>query len=252
MKGNPALGARYLIRGLQFLGTPGIRAFVIVPLLLNIIIFGVLIRFSLHQFSGWLEVLLGWIPDWLGFIRWVLWPLFFALILFIAAYTFTIVANFIASPFNGLLSEKAEQLLTGSPLEETSGWRELPAMIPRALIRELAKLLYYLRWLILIGLFWLLSFIIPVLAPLLPVAWFVFGAWMMAMQYCDYPYDNHQFDIPSLRADLRSRTLTTLGFGGAITFATLIPLLNLLIMPAAVCGATIYWVEELQGQRQAN
>ena len=43
---------------------------------------------------------------------------------------------------------------------------------------------------------------------------------------------------------LKARRLTSVGFGGLVQLGMMIPVLNLVLMPAAVVGATCYWVEE--------
>jgi CysZ protein len=37
-----------------------------------------------------------------------------------------------------------------------------------------------------------------------------------------------------------------LGFGSAVSVATMTPFLNFLVMPAAVAGATALWVDQLK------
>jgi CysZ protein len=239
MGGNPMVGAGYFIRGLKMLADPGLRAFVLVPLIVNVLLFTTAIYLLIQKFSGWVAYWLSLIPSWLSFLDWLLWP-FFALLVLIGVYfTFAIVANFIAAPFNGVLSEKVENRLRGVvPVEE--GWQALLASVPHALKREVAKLLYYLpRFL---GL--LLLTMIPVIGLTAPLLWFLFGAWMMAIQYCDYPMDNHRVSFTEMRRVLKQQRMTSLGFGALVSFGMLVPVVNLLVMPAAVIGATIYWVEE--------
>lgn len=43
----------------------------------------------------------------------------------------------------------------------------------------------------------------------------------------------------------RSQSLT---FGALITLCTALPLVNLVIIPVAVCGATVMWVENYRSQ----
>lgn len=38
----------------------------------------------------------------------------------------------------------------------------------------------------------LLYFVPGIGQTVVPVVWFLFGAWMLAIQYCDYPFDNHK------------------------------------------------------------
>jgi len=68
---------------------------------------------------------------------------------------------------------------------------------------------------------------------------------MMSVQYCDYPMDNHQFSFAAVKERLRRRRMTALGFGGLVSLMSSIPILNFFVVPAAVCGATVFWVREL-------
>lgn len=221
---------------------PAIRHFVLVPLLINIVLFAGAIWLLVNQFETWVAYWLSFLPDWLSFISWILWPLFAVLVLLVVYYGFTLVANLIAAPFNGFLSEKVEHILRGEKVVD-EGWQGILALIPRTVGRELAKLAYFLpRFLFLL----VLSFV-PVINIVAPVLWFLFGAWMMAIQYCDYPMDNNRVSFAQMKALLKAQRLTSVGFGGLVQLGMMVPLLNLVLMPAAVVGATIYWVEEHVG-----
>jgi CysZ protein len=58
--------------------------------------------------------------------------------------------------------------------------------------------------------------------------------------------DNHQLDFPAVKDAVRSRRLSSLGFGGAVALCTTIPIVNFFVVPAAVVGATLLWCEELR------
>jgi len=85
---------------------------------------------------------------------------------------------------------------------------------------------------------------IPGLNLLAPFAWFVFSAWLFALEYSDYPLGNCGLHFSQIRAELRQRPLLALGFGASVSICTMIPLLNFLVMPAAVAGATAWWLDE--------
>ena len=238
MKGNFAHGAGYLTRGAALLKHPSLRAFVIVPLLLNILIFGSLITVSFSYISDMMDSMLASIPDWLSFIKWILWPLIVITVSLVSGYFFTSVALIIASPFNALLAEKAEELITGKPVDSLEGFGAALASVPRSVVRELVKLLYYIPMALLAL---LLSFIPGVGA----VIWLLLGAWMMSIQFVDYPMDNHQLSFAEVKQAVRSRRLSSLGFGGLVALCTGIPLVNFFVVPAAVVGATLLWCEEL-------
>ncbi|MEE2654029.1 MAG: sulfate transporter CysZ [Pseudomonadota bacterium] len=238
----PALlsGPQYLHRGFQLLRLPGIRLFVLLPLLINVAIFAALSYLTMSRFSQWIGQLIGWLPDWLGFLEWLLWPLAVILLLAIVMYFFSTIANLIAAPFNGLLAEKLEEHLCGEEVAGRETIAQALASFPRSIGRECRKLLYYAGFAILTL---IASFIISPLAPLL---WFAMNAWMMAIEYCDYPMDNHRLSFSEARRLVASQRGTSFSFGALVMLGTMIPIVNLIIMPAAVCGGTLMWVERLK------
>lgn len=104
--------------------------------------------------------------------------------------------------------------------------------------REWRKLMYYLpRALLLLALY----FVPGIGQTVAPVLWFLFSAWMLAIQYCDYPFDNHKVSFADMRRALRQHKTDNLQFGALVSLFTMIPILNLVILPVAVCGATAMW-----------
>jgi CysZ protein len=117
--------------------------------------------------------------------------------------------------------------------------------IPRGIGRELRKLLYYLP----MALGVLVISFIPGLQALSPFLWFILGAWMMSLQFIDYPMDNHRLPFNDVKEACASRRLSSLGFGAVVAFVASVPLLNFIVIPAAVIGATLMWCQELRGTR---
>jgi CysZ protein len=233
-------GPHYLREGLKLILSPGLRLFVLLPLTINLLVFIGLIALSLQEFSGWVEAFMPSLPSWLSFLEYLLWPLFVTLVLLMVFFTFNLVANIIAAPFNGFLAEKVEIVARGQDNFPAFSWSELFAMVPRTLSREMRKLGYFLpRSIALL----ILSFI-PVLNIIAAPLWLLFGIWMMAVQYIDYPADNNKVSWDAMLAWLRAKRWQSLGFGGITYLALLIPFVNLLMMPAAVAGATLFWVHE--------
>ena len=241
MKGNIAHGASYLPRGAKLLKHPSLRLFVLIPLVVNILIFGGLIWYSLSYLDALMEGWLGKIPDWLDFISWIIWPIVGLTVSLITGYLFTAVALLIASPFNALLAEKAEELVTGKPVNSLEGLGAALMALPRGVWRELSKLLYYVP----MAVFVLILSFIPVLGIITPVLWFLLGAWMMSIQFVDYPMDNHELSFGDVKEAVRERRLSSMGFGGVVALCAGIPIVNFFVVPAAVVGATLLWCEEL-------
>lgn len=245
MKGSFSEGAGYLMRGAKLLKHPRLRAFVIVPLLINTVIFATLITLSINAVSSTLDGWMNAIPEWLSFLRWIIWPIIGIALALITGYLFSAVAIIIASPFNNLLAEKTEEIVTGREVQGPEGFAAAIASFPGAIMRELTKFAYYLPLLLLV----VIATLIPGVNTLSPLLWFIFGAWMMSVQYVDYPMDNHQLGFGEVKQRCRSRRMTSLGFGGVVSLMAGIPILNFFVVPAAVCGATLYWCEELDSQR---
>ena len=246
MRGSIGNGASYLLEGARLLKHPSLMPFVAVPLLINICIFATLITLTLGAVNDTLGQWMAAIPDWLSFLRWLVWPIVVVTLAIITGYLFTLVAILIASPFNALLAEKAEELITGKPVAGLEGMAQAIAGFPRALWRELVKLAYYLPLVLIV---FVLSLIPPVSA-VAPVLWFLLAAWMMAVQYVDYPMDNHLLSFAEVKEVLRDRRLSSLGFGGFVALVSGVPVLNFFVVPAAVCGATVFWCKELSASER--
>jgi len=244
---NSISGAGYLLQGMRLIARPGLRRFVFIPLLINIGVFSIAIYYGVSQFDtliAWIEAKIPSLPDWLSWLEqgleWILWPLFVLLVVILVFYGFTLVANLIASPFNGLLAEKVELLLTGKPLDSGGGIKQAMVELLPTLVDELKKVLYALVWAVP---FLILAFVVPVVGP---VIWFLFTAWVLALEYSDFPMGNHRLKFRDMRKRLRARPLLSLGFGAATAGLTMVPVLNFIAMPSAVAGATAMWVGALK------
>ena len=226
-------------QGLRLIFSPGLRRFVAIPLLLNIVIFAALAYFAGIHFDDFMD---RWLPSqsWLEFLRWILWLLFavaYALTLF---YGFTLIANLIASPFNSILAARIEERLTGSRPADAD--ESLMRAVAPAIAGELNKIVYFASRAIPL----LLLFLVPGLNILVSLAWVIFGLWFLAIEYADYPMGNHALRPAAQRARLREKRLKSLAFGAGVTVMMLIPILQFAAMPAAVAGATRFWVDDLK------
>lgn len=94
----PLRGPEYLKEGWRVVRQPGLRRFIVIPLILNLALFAALISWGINQFNRWMARLVPQLPEWLGFVEWLLWPLFALVILLVLFFGFTLVANLIASP----------------------------------------------------------------------------------------------------------------------------------------------------------
>jgi len=233
-------GPAYLREGLALLRKPGLRRYVVMPLLVNVLLFGGLIWWTFGWVDTASQYLIDRLPAWLQWLSQLVVPVFVLTSLVLIFYTFSIFANLIAAPFNGLLAEAVEAQLTGKPLQ--GDWRQLMRDILPSVFSELRKMLYFaLRAVPL-----LVLLLVPAVNVVASLLWLLFSAWMMTVQYIDYPMANHGLFFKQQRARLRKRPLLAWSFGGTVMLCTMIPLVNFFVMPAAVAGATLIWVREGQ------
>ncbi|MDF1763650.1 MAG: sulfate transporter CysZ [Oleibacter sp.] len=236
MRGNPLLGMKYLWRGFQNLNSPGLRRYVALPLLLNVVIMGAASVWFVLSIDQLLGQVTDFLPSFLSFLYWILMPLAVISMVVGLAYFFSTVLMIIAGPLNGLLAEKVETM-QGGQLPDESLW----GMTWRTLGREMIKLFYYLpRYLGIFILGW-----IPVIGLIAPMLWIWFGGWMMAVQYADYSFDNHTRPFKDVRVAMSKDLFTVMGFGFLVSLLLTVPVVNLFIMPAAVIGATLLRIERL-------
>ena len=240
MRGNPLLGIRYFGRGFSLLSNKGLKRFVALPILINALLMTALIYFGGGYLVEKIQWVIDWLPSWLSWLYWLILPIAALTLISITLYFFSAILNLIASPFNGLLSEAVETKVTGAVIPDEA----IGQLIARTLQRELKKLGYFIpRYLGLL----VISFI-PVINVVSPVLWFIFGAWVLTLQYLDYALDNNGHSFADLHKALKIEPLTTLGFGFVVALGFMIPVVNLFVMPAAVCGATLYWSEQIKAQ----
>jgi len=249
-KDNPIRGASYVLEGFALLGRPGIRPYVVAPLLINIVLFGGALWWGWSQLSQLSAVVESWLPSWLSFLSTLLVPLFFVVAVMFVQFAFVLIGNFIAAPFNGPLAEAVERNLRAEPRNRTQN-NSSPVFslvvrdLHRTVASEMRKLVYFLPRALAIGvLHW-----VPLLNLIAPLLWFMFSAWMLAISYADFPMGNHKLGFREQRAELSRWRLTSLGFGGFVAFVVLIPVINLFVIPASVAGATKLWVERIAPYR---
>ena len=234
-------GVSFAFNGFSLIFQKGIRPFVAIPLLINIIVFSLGIWLAKSQFDALMSQMLSWLPGWLSWLEYLLWPLF-AIVIFIAVYySFTLVANLIAAPFNSVLAERVEKKLNGETLPEFKGYKALLVSLAKSLSSETKKILYMLKWMPVL----LLISVIPVVNFIAPFAWGLYGAWMLSLQYTDYAMANHELFFKDEISLLRKNRAVALGFGGMLTVMMMIPVVNFFVMPVGVAGGTRLWVNKL-------
>ncbi len=220
---------------------PGVRIYAVMPLLINIVLFASLIWFGYEQFSPLVDYMMSGVPAIFNFLRWIIWIIISTFTAIFIFFTFTPIANIVAAPFNALLSEKIEIKLTGKAISSSSSFMK---MARDSFLSQIRKLVYIIFWSAVL----LLISLIPMVNFAAPFLWVIFGSWLLSLEYLDYPMGNHELNFTRQRQILAARKGLSLGYGSSVMVLTSIPLLNFIVMPVAVAGATVLWVEQLEGE----
>ena len=227
-------GPRHMLGGFRLLLRPGVRGFMFIPLLGNVLFFSAATALAFYGLDSALD---RWLPADIDWLRWLLFPVLVVLLLAIAFFTFTLVANLILAPFNGLLSERVERDLTGQAA------RAPDETVAAAMLRSSRQALRRLGYIgiRLLGVF-LLGLIPVVGVAALPLG-FVLGGWLLAMEFADNPLGNWGWDFIRQRELMRRHRVGFIGFGLTAMGLSLVPIVNFAVIPAAVAGMTAYCLQ---------
>ena len=224
---NPLLALQSLTKGAPLLWHKKLRKYVLVPIMVNLILFSSMLYLGYHYVGVFIA---QFIPGWLQWLDWLIYPLFFISFFVAGFFTFTLIANLIASPFYGGLAAKTLHILNG----QTGDIQEQPLF--SVLGSELRRMGYLISRAIPI----VIISIIPGVNIIAPVLWGLFGAWGISMEYFAYTLENEGELFSEQRQLLKTVRIGALSFGGMVLFALMIPVLNIFIPPIAVISATIY------------
>ncbi|MDO9214455.1 MAG: sulfate transporter CysZ [Methylococcales bacterium] len=235
---NPLIAVGFLLRGMKLLSHPRLRTFIIIPILINIVLYSVVLALGYYYVD---ELITQAIPDWLHWLNWILWPLFFISFFVLSFFSFTVLANLIASPFYGLLAARTQSLISGQA-------QVVEQPLSQVLIAESKRVLYIITRILPL----LVLFFIPVINVIASFVLAIFGAWCLAMEYMAYPLENEGLLFAEQKELLKSVRLGALSFGGLTMLGLTLPVLNIIIAPAAVIGATLYLHELREKPEEAS
>lgn len=234
-------GPAYLMRGFRSLTKPGLRRYVLMPALGNLLIYLVA---GVAIFYGLDSALDRWLPQGYDWLRWLLFPIVALLLFAVGMLLFTLLANLLLSPFLGTLSANVEAQLGGAPAPPE---RPFLTGLRADFGLELRRMGYIV--LCLLGVF--VASLIPVVNIVVaPVGLMVTG-WLLAIEYAGNPLGNRRWTLAEQLQFMRSVRWRMIAFGLASFGLTLIPIVNLVVVPASVIGITLMCRDLIDAQTPA-
>jgi len=231
-------GAKLPFRGLGYIvARPRLWLLVLIPLVINFIIFAALLGWGFHEFAHTLKTWLAGHQAWYWTALVWLAKIFFWLIVLVMVYfIFTPIALLIASPFNDRLAESVEKTY-GFDIEDNRRFLKMVLEEAAFAIKSETKRLVFA--LSVFAFIFLLNFI-PVIGSIAyAAAGFLWGAWAASMEFTGFAMDRRHLGLRRKWDLLRSNPAPAFGFGIVTVLLLMIPFLNVLVFPVSAVGGTM-------------
>ena len=235
-------GFSYPLRAVRFLAKkPGLLKYLAIPFFINLLVFSLSVYFGLDIFNGLLDAYAPGTETWYGVILYYLaWMVALLLTVVVVFFSFTVIGNLIASPFNELLSERCEELLSGSLSEQSFSLQRFWLDAKHALLVEVKKLsLFIIGMLLLLAINLIPGFGSAVYAVLAPLFTLVF----LVVEYLAFVLMRKKLDFADQRRYIFKHPVLMAGFGSGVFCLLAIPFAQFFCIPLAVVGATLLWCD---------
>jgi CysZ protein len=152
---------------------------------------------------------------------------------FLVIIVYTSLTLFIGDPFYEKISQRVEDQLGGVPgAVNLPFWKEL--------LRSAGESIRLVMFSALVGVLLFFGGLLPAVGQtVVPVIGALIGGWALAIELTGIPFARRGVRLRERRRTLRRNWWLTLGFGVSVFVCFFIPLGAVLVMPAAVIGATL-------------
>ena len=163
----------------------------------------------------------------------------------ICFFLFAVIGNLIASPFNDLLSEKTELMLTGKKKEDPFRLGVFLRESLHILLDDMLKIAAFVAGMLVLFVFFLLPAVGPALYAFLSAIW---TALFLVVEYTGFIFARRNLKFSDQRQFIRQRKLASLGFGLGALCLLAIPFLQFFTIPLGVIGAVHFWFDSTPTQ----
>lgn len=224
-----------------FFRYPKLIAYSIVPIVINLIIYGTIFFYTYNWISGKTEdAVSNNVSNQILFeiIQYFLRVFYFFLVLIICYFLFIIFGGIVAAPFNEKISKYIEDRIFNVKTENS-----LPFFkdISVSITAELKKILFYFS--VIIPLI-LIEFIPMIGAVITLVFGTLFSFFYNALDYLDYPLTRRMTGFREKLKIINSKKALSYGFGAMAFILTFIPVINVFMNPILVAAGTSLFYEK--------
>ena len=245
-------GVSYPLRGARFvyLQHPGLARYWVVPILITAlalvaVIYGVAVYYQDAGSAVWSLFPEdwgrsgGWTGKLVGFLRGLIQVLVAIALVLVGLVLVVVSSTIIAAPFNDILSEAVEVIVTERAAPRFS-WIRMLRDVGRTVSLEILKVLVYV---VVVGPLFIGSLLLPFVGQVMTIVAFVLTVLYLGVDYVDWPAARRDWTIADRLRFARRSFPAIAGFGTGVWVLLFIPVVNLLFMPAAVAGGTLLFLE---------
>jgi CysZ protein len=231
-------GVMFLLRGLgMYARSPLLMLLGLLPALVSAVVILAAVVLVIYFAGDLSDFMTPFAQDWSVGVRDTLRVIVVIAIVVVtvmlAVLLYTALTLVISEPFYEAISHRVEERLGGVP-------NEVHVPMARMVWHSLVDSLRLFIFGVLVGIPLFLGGLIPgVGETVVPVLGAVVGGWVLALELTSVPFERRGMRFVQRRGVLKQRRSMALGFGIATFVCFLIPLGAVLVMPAAVAGATL-------------
>ena len=246
LKDNPVAnfssGFLYPFRAGKFIKKhPPLLKYIAIPFFINVVLLCGAVYWGLHFFNS---IVVHYIPQgdaWYWVIlSYFLWALAIIMTMVLVFFGFTVTGAVIASPFNDVLSEKTEEILTGIPNEEPFVFRIFLRDAGQMVLDESKKIIIFVILMLLL----LPLNLVPGGTLPYSVLSVMLTLFFLVVEYTGYVFSRKHLTFKDQRHFIFARKFLMLGFGTGVMGVLAIPFLQFFCIPLGVVGATQLWHDQ--------
>lgn len=221
---------------------PRLIQYILIPFLINTLVFSGAVYLGLDFFGS---TVVEYIPHgeawYWSVLYWFLWAVAVLLTAVLVFFSFTVVGNLLASPFNDLLSERTEEVLSGVVNDEPFSIGRFFQDAGQTILMEAKKMWIFVVVMVLILPLNLLPGIGNSLYTILAVT---LTLVFLSFEYLGFVMVRKRHFFREQKNYIFARKFLMLGFSCGVMAILAVPFFQLLCIPLAVIGATRLWCEE--------
>ncbi len=230
-------------RSLRLLkSNPRLILYIVIPFMINLVVFSGAVWLGLEFFGS---TVVEYIPQgdrwYWAILSWLVWVLAVLLTAVLVFFSFTVVGNLLASPFNDLLSERTEEVLTRRRVDVPFTLGRFLSDATKTVLMEAKKMAIFVVVMLLILPLNLLPGIGNVIYTVLAVSLTLF---FLCFEYLSFVMVRKQQFFGAQQRYIFARKFLMFGFGCGVMALLAIPFMQMLCIPLAVIGATSLWCED--------